>query len=313
MITGSRSIGTIKTSDIHMRDPFVFSYVKENKYYLFGTTFADGIGDQEPVFEVYVGEDLVNWEGPYVAFQPPKGFWGVRHYWAPEVFEIDERFYMFATFKGGIGEHRGSGILVADHPAGPYTPHSNGPITPKEWECLDGTFYEDDEGLRWMIYCHEWTQEYEGKIKAIRLTDDMKESLGESTEILNAAHMKWIRYFGDPRIKKEGYLTDAPFMYRAKNGELLLLWSSYSIPNYGDKGYGGYTVAIARSRSGNIHGPWIHEDLLLMDRNSGHSSLFRGLGDRLYISTHFPDTPHGKERPLFIKLLEVENGLKLDE
>ncbi|REK56085.1 MAG: glycoside hydrolase [Thermobacillus sp.] len=313
MQTGFRTIRTVDVSGIHMRDPFVFPYAAEKKYYLFGTTFADGCGDKDPIFEVYVSEDLRSWTGPYVAFQPPRGFWGVRHYWAPEVFEVDGRFYMFASFKGGIGENRGTGILVADHPAGPYRPHSDGPVTLPGCECLDGTFYEDDEGQRWIVFCHEWTEIYEGKIKALRLTRDLKASCGEPVTILNAAEMKWIRLFGDPRIEKQGYLTDAPFLYKARNGELILLWSSYSVPNYGDAGLGGYTVAIARSASGRIEGPWTHDDRLLLDRNAGHSSLFRDFQGQLWISTHHPDTPHGQERPLFLPVEEIGNGLKLRE
>lgn len=311
MRTGFRAIKHVKTEDIHMRDPFVFPFEKEQKYYLFGTTFADGAGDQDPVFEVYVSGNLEDWEGPYVAFAPPKGFWGVRHYWAPEVFEIDGRYYMFASFKGGIGEHRGTGILAADHPAGPYVPHSAGPITPKEWECLDGTFYEDIHGTRWMIFCHEWTQVYEGRIMAVRLTNDLTGSAGEPVEILNAAKMPWIRKFGDLRIEKDGYLTDAPFLYQAKNGELILLWSSYSVPHYGDAGLGGYTVAVARSRSGEVTGEWTHDSRLLLDRNAGHSSLFRNFSGQLYLCTHYPDTPHGSERPLFLRVREIEDGLEL--
>jgi arabinan endo-1,5-alpha-L-arabinosidase len=205
MQKGFRTIRLFKKDEIHMRDPFVFPYKKENKYFLFGTSFADGCGDQEPVFEVYESNDLENWKGPYVAFQPPKGFWGVRHYWAPEVFEIDERFYMFASFKGGIGEHRGTGILVSDHPAGPYVPHSNGSITPRAWECLDGTYYEDRSGQRWMVFCHEWTQEYEGKIKAIRLTQDLKTSYGEVVEILNASKRPWIVSLAIHALKKMAF------------------------------------------------------------------------------------------------------------
>lgn len=218
---------------------------------------------------------------------------------------------MFASFKGGIGENRGTGILAADHPAGPYRVHSEGPVTLKGSECLDGTFYEDEEGQRWIVFCHEWTELYEGKIKALRLTKDLKASCGEAVTILNAADMQWIRLFGDPRIEKQGYLTDAPFLYRARNGELLLLWSSYSIPNYGDEGLGGYTVAIARSADGRIKGPWTHDEKLFMDRNAGHSSLFRDLHGQLMICTHYPDTPHGEERPLFLKVEETENGLAL--
>jgi arabinan endo-1,5-alpha-L-arabinosidase len=313
MKVGFRTVKKVKRDQIHMRDPFIFASHEEQRYYLFGTTFADGCGDKDPIFEVYVGDNLEDWEGPYVAFDPPKGFWGVRHYWAPEVFEIDGRFYMFASFKGGIGEHRGTGILVADQPAGPYVPHSEGSITPKGWECLDGTYYEDEDGERWMVFCHEWTQLHEGRIKAIRLSKDLKTAVGEPIEILNAADMPWIRKFGDPRIEKTGYLTDAPFLYKAKNGELILLWSSYSVPNYGDEGLGGYTVAVARSKNGKITGQWEHDEKLLMDRNAGHSSLFWDLNGQLHICTHYPDTPHGSERPFFIKIEEVENGIKLAE
>ncbi|MET3196475.1 glycoside hydrolase family 43 protein [Bacillus sp. OAE603] len=313
MKVGFRTITKVKTEMIHMRDPFIYTNVKEKKYYLYGTTFADGCGDKDPVFEVYIGKNLAEWKGPYVAFEPPKGFWGVRHYWAPEVFEIDGRFYMFATFKGGIGEHRGTGILVADHPAGPFIPHSEGAITPKDWECLDGTFYEDKNGARWMVFCHEWTQVYDGRIKAIRMSTDLKRSIGEPIEILNAAKMPWIRHFGDPRIEKTGYLTDAPFMYQAKNGELIMMWSSYSVENYGDAGLGGYTVALARARNGDITEEWQHDQQLLLDRNAGHSSLFRDFSGQLYICTHYPDTPHGSERPLFIKVSEVDNGIVIEE
>ena len=311
MKIGCRSIRMYQTEEIYMRDPFVLPYEKEKKYYLFGTTFADGCGDEDPVFEVFISEDLQNWEGPYVAFDPPFGFYGVRHYWAPEVFEIEGFFYMFGSCKGGIKQSRDTVILKAEHPSGPYVPHSEGPVTPADWECLDGTYYKDDQGQKWMIFCHEWTQLYEGKIKAVRLKDDLTGSYGEVVDILSAKEMPWIRKFGDSRIEKEGYLTDAPFMYRAKNGELLMLWSSYSVKGYSKEGIGGYTVAIARSKNGKIEGPWTHDEELLMDMNAGHSSLFRDFDGTLRICTHYPDTPHGDEHPLFLSVKETESGIKM--
>ena len=52
---------------------------------------------------------------------------------------------MFASFKAA-GVCRGTQILVADHPKGPFVPHSDGPVTPRDWECLDGTLYVDPGG-----------------------------------------------------------------------------------------------------------------------------------------------------------------------
>ncbi|PPA69623.1 glycoside hydrolase family 43 protein [Jeotgalibacillus proteolyticus] len=299
--------------EIHMRDSFVFTSRSEETYYLFGTTFADGQGDIEPQFEVYISSDLEEWEGPYCAFHPQKGFWGVRHYWAPEVFELNGRFYMFATFKGGIGVHRGTGILVADQPEGPYEPLVNEPATPPEWECLDGTYHRDKEGQNWIVFCHEWTTEYEGKIMAQRLSEDLTQRIGKPFEILNAAKMPWIEKFGDPRIEKDGYLTDAPFFYTTKDGELLMLWSSYSKPELRPDGKSGYTVAIARSKSGDMTGPWTHDEELLMNFNAGHPSLFHDFSGALHICTHYPDTPHGNERPLFLPVEEINNTIVIKE
>lgn len=51
MKQGFRIVRTVTADQIHVRDPFVFSYEKDGKYYLFGTTFADGCGNVDPVFD----------------------------------------------------------------------------------------------------------------------------------------------------------------------------------------------------------------------------------------------------------------------
>jgi len=315
MEKGFKEIKESETRDIHMRDPFVYVDNEEKKYYLFGTTFADGCGDIDPHFEVYVGRDLLRWEGPYIAFKPPRGFWGVRHYWAPEVFKYkDNRYYMFATFKGGIGENRGTSILVADNPWGPYFPHSIGPVTLKDHECLDGTFHIDEDGNPWIVFCHEWTELYDGRINALPLTEDLKMAkCNRAVEILKATEMKWIRHFEDQRICKKGYLTDGPFLYTTQNKSLLMLWSSYSIKCYSKNGLGGYTVAIARSENGRICGPWTNDSKLLLDNNAGHPSIFRDFQGQLRLTVHSPDAPHGKERPNFIKIKEVDDNLIVED
>lgn len=294
-------------SELHMRDPFVFPDVSTKTYYLFGTTFADGIGDIEPGFYVYTSQDLETWTGPYMAFNPPPGFWGVRHFWAPEVHAVDGAYWMLATCKGGIGVHRGTTILKADHPAGPYRPLYNRATTPTDEEALDGTLYEED-GRRYLVYCHEWTQLYHGEIKAIAL--DNGRPTGSPFRLLRAKDQPWIRKFSDLRIQKEGYLTDAPFLYRAQNGDLLLFWSSYANTEI-TGGAGGYTVAVTRSTSGSIHGPWIEDDTLFLDEDAGHCSLFRDFSGTLMLCTHSPDTPHGMERPTFFPLTETADGLSI--
>lgn len=308
---GVHEPGVFKTGDIYMRDPFLFTDKKRKLYFLFGTNpdICDGAANIDPYFEVYVSQDRQNFEGPFIAFQPEKGFWGTKNYWAPEVHEYKGSYYMFATFKGGIGEDRGTAILKADLPEGPYHVHSKGHVTLKGHECLDGTLYVEN-GQPWIIFCHEWTEMYFGSIKALPLKEDLTEP--EDTEPIVIVDTKndkipWIRHMEDPRVCKTGYLTDAPFFYKMKNGTLVMLWSSYSVKGYMGKGSGGYVVAVCESPSGSIKGPWVHKKDLLLDENTGHSSLFHSLEGDLYLISHGNDTLHGQEYPVMYPIQEKEH------
>ena len=59
-----------KRQDLRMRDPFIFTDQKRKLYFLFGTGAAcDGAANIDPYFEVYVGENLDEFTGPYVCFR----------------------------------------------------------------------------------------------------------------------------------------------------------------------------------------------------------------------------------------------------
>ena len=136
---------------IHLRDPFILPVNEEGKYYLYGTGWRLPNG---PGFMVYTSNDLEIWEGPYPAFRRPAEFWSDRDYWAPEVHRYKGKYYMFASFKAK-NVCRGTQILICDTPSGPFRPISDGPVTPKDWECLDGTLFVDETGKPWMVFCHE--------------------------------------------------------------------------------------------------------------------------------------------------------------
>jgi len=135
----------IRRQDIQIRDPFVLPMAEEGCYYLFGTTDRNAWDGPGTGFDTYRSRDLETWEGPFPAFRPEPGFWATTQFWAPEVHRYRGRFYLFASFKAP-GVCRGTEILVADSPLGPFRPHSRGPVTPPQWECLDGTLVIDDAG-----------------------------------------------------------------------------------------------------------------------------------------------------------------------
>ena len=127
----------MKNCDINIRDPFVLVY--EGKYYMYGTRAKD-FGIKTNGFDVYVGDDLENWSEPKEVFNSSKWEMNTAVNWAPEVHLFNGSFYMFATFTKPNGL-RGTYILKSDMPDGEFKPHSDGAITPLEWECLDGTLY----------------------------------------------------------------------------------------------------------------------------------------------------------------------------
>jgi hypothetical protein len=263
----------------------------EKTYYLFGSTDPNiwtgpGVG-----FDCYQSVDLAQWLGPVAAFRPPPGFWAPGSFWAPEVHRFADQWFMLATFTGQDGE-RGTQVLRAPRPEGPYEPWSEGPVTPREWQCLDGTLYQDESGP-WLVFCHEWLQCGDGEICAVRLTDDLRNSRGDVALLFRASDAPWT---------SEVNVTDGPFLFRTSHGELLMLWSSL--------GERGYALGVAKSVSGSLIGPWRQDANPLWDGDGGHGMIFRSFDGELHLTLHTPnDTPN--ERAIIIPLAESELGVSI--
>lgn len=273
----------VHISELRIRDPFVLPVAHDQRYYLYGTNCGhiDGQG-----FAVYQSRDLKHWEGPSVAFRPPIGFWAQRDFWAPEVHRYRDRYYMFASFKANDGP-RGTQVLVADSPLGPFEPWSDGPLTPWDWECLDGTLYVDDDELPWLVFCHEWLQVHDGRIVAMPLTDDLSRPAGQPQVLFKASEAPWAH----KEVNQRDFVTDGPFLHRTESGSLVMLWSSFGVD--------GYAVGVARSTTGRITGPWRQYATPLYSKDGGHPMLFRTFGGELMMSLHTPNQSPG-ERAVFL-------------
>ena len=89
-------------------------------------------------------------------FAPGKDFDGNDEWWAPECHFYQDAFYLFASYHSAASNKRGTAIFRADNPLGPFALITDGHITPKERDCIDGTLYVDEDGQPWMIYVGEW-------------------------------------------------------------------------------------------------------------------------------------------------------------
>ncbi len=281
----------MRLDEINIRDPFILPH--GGYYYLYGTRAATCWGRADG-FDGYRSADLAEWEGPFEIFHRPEDFWADKNYWAPEVHVYRDRFYLFATFNSEAADRKGTMILCSDNPLGPYALHSDGKITPQEWNCLDGTFYLSPDGIPYMVFSHEWTDIGDGAICSVRLSKDLRYAAGPPRTLFTASMATpWVRPIKHRSRPDPVYVTDGPFLYRTSSGELIMLWSSF--------GAGGYAEAIARSDNGDITGNWRIDPVPLFAENGGHGMLFCDFAGHLFLVLHQPNkTP--MERPVLREL-----------
>ncbi len=269
---------------------------------MYGTRAKRCWGEDDGL-DCYLGGGLAEWSGPAEVFHRPAGFWADRNYWAPECHFYRGSYYLFASFKSA-DRCRGTQILRAEHPLGPFHVHSKEPVTPADWECLDGTLYISPDGEPWLVFCHEWVQIGDGAVCALPLTDDLRQPAGDPRVLFHASEAPWVTPHQTSGHRfREALVTDGPFLHRLGNGVLLMIWSSF--------GKDGYAVGAAKSGSGGIEGPWIQMEAPLFGANGGHGMIFADKEGKLWLALHSPNrTP--LERPVFYPLRETESGIELD-
>lgn len=279
----------MKLSEINIRDPFILAW--EQMYYLVGTRVQTCWGKADG-FDGYTSKNLEDWDGPYEIFHKPEHFWADQNYWAPEIHFYKNDFYLFATFGSSVEHRKGTMILRSNKPLGPYIIHSEGTITPKEWNCLDGTFYQSLSGIPYMIFSHEWTDIGDGEICSVELSSDLRRPVSPVRTLFQASKAKpWVRSIHNKQYPGEIYVTDGPFLYRKNRQELLLLWASF-----GEK---GYVESIARSDNGEITGNWNIDVEPLFADNGGHGMVFTSFNGESFLTLHQPNkTPY--EHPILI-------------
>lgn len=282
----------MKQNEINIRDPFILK--KGDTYYLYGTRAKD-FGKKVNGFDVYTSKDLVNFSEPKVCFDSEK--WGMNRgvNWAPEVHKYRNEYYMFATFTRENGR-RGVYILKSDKPDGEFKPHSDGAVTPNEWECLDGTLYIDKNNEPYLVFCHEHTQIIDGTVCYIKLSDDLKHSIDEPVYMFSGSSPEW----ADKKPDGEHYITDGPFMYRTSTGELLLIWSTFV--NH------MYCQCVAKSSNKELDGEFVHLPPIITN-DGGHGMIFKA-DDKLYLTFHTPNKSL-EEHPTFKELIDTGDSIKI--
>lgn len=292
-------VRTVHFNELSMSDPYILADEATKTYYL---TSSGG--------RMYKSKDLIMWEGPFNIIDL-SGTWceAAGFAAAAEIHKIGDYYYYAGTWSdhGEIIQaipgrynvpHNQTYLLRSKNVEGPYVPFSVTPgydYQPYEWDCIDGTLYEED-GHIYMIFVHEWTQLIDGTMDYIELSSDLTKTISEwPVTMFRASAAPFCREmntigeatFG---LKMPGWVTDGPQMFRTKTGKLGMLWSTW-----GDE---RYLQGICYSQSGTIAGPWVQEPEAFLANNSGHGMLFHTFEGKLIYVVHHVEG-NGPRKPQY--------------
>jgi xylan 1,4-beta-xylosidase len=248
---------------IYLGDPYILH--DGDTYYLYGTSSDDGI-------EVFKSTDLVHWSTPCGV---KNGFalrkedvWGDNRFWAPEVYKINSKYFMFFSVEEHIA------VAISNSPMGPFVQEKQQPLL--ESKAIDSHLFIDDNGKKYLYYVAFtngnviWMCEMNDDLLSVK-TNTIKECFGRS--------QPWEFSPKQPA----GNVNEGPFIIKNKKTYYLV----YSANHYASPDYGlGYATASSPE------GPWVkykgNPILQSPDTLSGtgHCSLFKDKNGELNVVYH---------------------------
>lgn len=273
-----------KTVLVPLGDPFIMLY--NNTYYAYGTNAEDGI-------EVYTSNDLNKWEKETKLALHKDDTWASRWFWAPEVYYVNNKFYMYFSADEHIS------VAVSDSPLGPFKQEDKKPMLANE-KAIDNSLFIDDDGKAYLFFdrfndgLNIWVAE---------LTDDLLSIKEETMHPCIHVSQAWEEVW--PRV------NEGPFVIK-RNG---LYYMTYSANSYESPFYGiGYATAS------NIMGEWTKdsENPILQKPGDlvgvGHSATFKDKEGNLHIVFHaHHDTTNIHPRAMYISNLYFQNEDGIDK
>ncbi|WP_342780475.1 glycoside hydrolase family 43 protein [Gracilimonas mengyeensis] len=277
----------VPLDSIILSDPSILADSETETYYMTGT---GGL--------LWESKDLKFWDGPYeVAMTDPSSWMGLNPMiWAAELHQYKGKYYYFATFtnrdvqidtvRGNAIDRRASHVLVSDKPGGPYVPMEDPTYLPADEPTLDGTFWVGEDGKPYMIFCHEWLQNWNGTMEKIELKPDLSGTVGGREILFRAKDSPWSEEEYEDGSAGPSKVTDGPYLFRTETGRLGMIWTSWV--------HDVYTQGVAYSESGTIDGPWVQEEEPITPPNFGHGMLFRTLEGKLLMVAHSHKSVNGR-------------------
>jgi len=189
----------------------------------------------------YTSTDMVNWtdHGEVASLKSFKwadkaitGWGGFDNgAWAPQVVERNGKFYMYCPVQG-----RGIGVLVADHPYGPFKDPIGSPLIGAKYDSIDPTVLIDDDGQAYLYWGNP-------NLWYAKLNKDMISLAGEITKDSSVA-----KHAGQP---DPFHYQEGPWAYK-RNGRYYMAYASTCCPE-----------GIGYAMSNSPMGPWAYKGYIM--------------------------------------------------
>ncbi|MCL4482367.1 MAG: family 43 glycosylhydrolase, partial [Bacteroidetes bacterium] len=121
---------------VPLGDPFIIPW--KGKYYAYGTYSNDGIA-------VFVSDDLLTWSSTTSLALHKDDVWADQWFWAPEVYHVNGKFYMYYSANEHIC------VATSDSPLGPFKQDVQKPMIEDE-KCIDNSMFIDDDGKAYLLF-----------------------------------------------------------------------------------------------------------------------------------------------------------------
>ncbi|HEY9560695.1 MAG TPA: glycoside hydrolase family 43 protein [Anseongella sp.] len=318
-------------------DPFVL-YDEDGNYYMYGTG-----GGAKDGFSVYSSPDLVHWEYKGQVYHGnTEDSWCIGAFWAPEVYKVDNKYYLFYSAQWRDNptrelENFRIGVAVADKPTGPFKDIRNAPVFDPGYPIIDANVFFDDDGRVYLYYsrcCYKHAVESEIAEWANKKGwyDEIEESWVYGVEL----HPDLTSVKGEPRL-----LLRPPVKMDDKQAE----WESRSVTShevnrrwtegsftfkhagtyymmYSANHFGGEHYAVGYATAESPLGPYVKSPgNPVLEKNTAHGGKVTGTGHNsitfspdgteMFCVYHGRTAATGQQRMVFIDRMEILNDGRL--
>jgi beta-xylosidase len=192
-------------------------------------------GEWAPIFLVMHSRDLVHWEAKGAVFTN-RPAWAARNFWAPELQQFGNRFYVYYTARKKDGPLCVA-VASAAQPQGPYTDH--GALVCQEIGSIDAVATADESGDVYLIWKEDGNSRGQPTpIWAQKLSADGTRLVGGRKELFRNNPTTW-----------EGGVVEGSFVVR-RGGWFYMFYSGNACCGRRCD----YALGVARARK--LLGPW---------------------------------------------------------